>query len=157
MTLTGSVSAVANENTFKLAIIKDYLGSREIVNGNFTKSIAYLTRKNADNSSFELNMGLCTSYIKTHNINHSESACTAAITDLQSITADNKQVTYLKSVSYSNRGVARYLKDDFTGAIEDLITAISIDSNSITEHNLLLVKHQSNQSNQDNSDKIAGF
>jgi len=150
MALTSSVSAVANENTFKLAIIKDYLGSREIVDGDFTKSIAYLTRKNADKSSFELNMGLCTSYIKTHDINHSESACTAAITDLQSIKTNNKQVTYLQSVSYSNRGVARYLKNDFTGALEDLTTAISIDSNSITENNLTLAKRKLSADTRDN-------
>jgi len=139
---TSSVSARENSSSFKLAIVKDYLGSRSIALGNYAKGINYLTRNNTINSTFESKMGLCTAYIKTSNIDKSESACTSAINDLKTIKKDNKQVTYIKSVSYSNRGVSRYLNDDIAGAIEDLTTAVLIDSNPITTHNLKLAKYK---------------
>jgi hypothetical protein len=137
-----SVSADENDSSFKLAIVKDYLGSRSIALGHYVKGINYLTRKNTDNTSFESKMGLCTAYIKISNVDKSESACTSAINDLKSIKTDNKQVTYIKSVSYSNRGVSRYLNNDIAGAIDDLTTAVLIDSNPITTHNLKLAKYK---------------
>jgi hypothetical protein len=139
---TSSVSAVENNSSFKLAVVKGYLGSRSIASGNYAKGINYLTRKNAVNENFESKMGLCTAYIKMSNIDKSESACTSAINDLKTIKKDNKQVSYIKSVSYSNRGVSRYLNHDIAGAIDDLTTAVLIDSNPITTHNLKLAKYK---------------
>lgn len=135
-----SLSTLASEPQFKVAVIKDFKGSEEIISGDFTKSIASLTKGYNTQEKFEVSMGLCAAYIKTNNIEKTESACTSAINSSKYISSNSKHAAYLKSVSYSNRGVARYLKDDISGAIDDLTTAILIDDNAIVKSNLRLTK-----------------
>jgi hypothetical protein len=140
LALTGSASAIEKKPAFQVAIIKDFPGSHEISSGEFAKSIKYLTKTNVRHSSFEINMGLCVAYIKMNNTDKSEAACTKAINDAKLSKVTSQQSTYLKAVSYSNRGISRYLENDISGAIEDLTFAATIDANAITKNNLQVVK-----------------
>jgi hypothetical protein len=134
-----SVSAMAEISTFKVAVIKDTTASQEIISGDLEASITQLTLNNKN--TFENNTGLCVAYLKSKNVEKSESACTAAIESISSVGYDKKK-TYLQSLSYSNRAIARYLKNDFTGAMDDLSVATSINSNTITAGNLQLLKNK---------------
>jgi hypothetical protein len=134
-----SASAMAEISTFKVAVIKDTTASQEIISGDLEASITQLTLNNKN--TFENNTGLCVAYLKSKNVEKSESACTAAIESISSVSYDKKK-TYLQSLSYSNRAIARYLKNDFTGAMDDLSVATSINSNTITAGNLQLLKNK---------------
>lgn len=139
LVLSTSLTAVANEANFKVAIIGNAQGSKEILSGDFNNGIESLTKTSAAKSSFENSMGLCAVYIKTKDANKSESACSTAIDSANSMNWRSKRGIYLKSLSYSNRGISRYLNNDIAGAIDDLTMAITIDTNEITRSNLIFV------------------
>jgi hypothetical protein len=122
LTLGYSINATANETSFKIATIKDTLGS-------YSPQVI----------TFNKNMNTCAVLTKAKKVDESESACTQAITSLKSVEGNNKKVKYLESLSYSNRGVSRYMNNDITGATNDLITAVLLDSNAITIGNLTLI------------------
>lgn len=126
LAVTSSVSASAETVKFKMAVIKDSIGKVQ-------PAVV----------SFNNNMESCTSHATRQNFGASEQACTAAIKTIESMDKSDKKVSYLKSLSYSNRGISRFLNDDISGAVDDFTTAILIDSNAITKTNLSLVKHLS--------------
>lgn len=126
LALSSSIAAIADEAKFKIAIVKNTIGSH---------SPHVLT--------FNKNMGLCASFTQAKKSNESELACTAAITSIKSIEGSNKKIKYLESLSYSNRGISRYLDNNLSGATNDLITAVLIDSNAITRGNLKLINQHS--------------
>jgi hypothetical protein len=123
LALSSSISAIADETMFKIAVVKKDIGSRKTHVLDFYKS-----------------MELCTAYIQTKNSKKSETACSVAITSAKLLPKNNNKTKYLRSLSYSNRGISRYINDDFSGAMDDLTTAILIDSNAITKGNLKLMK-----------------
>jgi len=122
LTISSSVIAVAAETKFKIAVIKKEVGSQS-----------------SHVLAFNKNMGSCAELIQAKNTNESERACTAAITSIKSIKTNAIKAKYLESLSYSNRGILRYMNDDFSGATADFIAAILIDSNLITKSNLKLI------------------
>jgi len=122
LTLSSSFIAVADETKFKIAEVKKEFGIND------TSVLA-----------FNKNMSACAELTKAKEINEAELACTAAITSVKSIKANAKKAKYLESLSYSNRGISRYLNNNLTGAQDDLMTAALIDSNSITQSNLKLI------------------
>ena len=126
LALSGSIAAVADETKFKIAVVKKALGSQNI-----------------HVLAFNKNMDSCAAFTQAKKANKSELACTAAITSVKSIKENSKKVKYLESLSYSNRGISRYLNNDLSGATDDLITAVLIDSNAITRGNLKLIKQRS--------------
>lgn len=136
--LTSSVAALAKDATFKIAVVKDAIGTKNIIAGDLTTSINQLTNTVKAENTFDNNMGLCVAYLQNKSIEKSESACTAAINSTKSMSLRNERAVYLKSLSYSNRGISRFLNHNFSGALEDLTIALSIDSNPITENNLKL-------------------
>jgi hypothetical protein len=154
--LTSPFSVTANELPLKLVIIKDTVGSEYIVSGDLSSGINRLKRINMFEKTFENNMSLCVAYIKLNNVDKSESACSAAIKSTKSMPLHNEQAIYLKSLSYSNRGIARYLGQDLSGAIADLTTAISINSNVITKSNLRLISDLSVEPNESTTSQISG-
>ncbi|MFQ3265367.1 MAG: hypothetical protein ACI9U5_001241 [Colwellia sp.] len=139
ITLASPISTFASDLALKVAVIKDTIASKNIIAGDSATGIKRLTRINRAEPTFENNMSLCVAYIQSNNVKKSENACSAAIKSTKSMPLHNEKVTYLKSLSYSNRGVSRYFSDDLSGAIDDLTTAISINSNPITKSNLMLV------------------
>lgn len=146
--LSSLVSASASELALKVAVIKDTVGSKNIMTGDLTTGIKRLTRMNMVEQTFESNMSLCVAYIQSNNKAKSESSCSAAIKSTKSMPLHNEQAIYLKSLSYSNRGIARYFSDNLSGAIDDLTTAISINSNPITKGNLRLISGLSVEPNE---------
>lgn len=126
LTLSGSITALANETKFKIAVIK-----KEV--GNESSTIL----------AFNKNMNSCVELIKAKKINESEITCSAAIENIKLIKTDTPNTKYIESLSYSNRAISRYLNHNLSGAKDDLITAILIDSNAITKSNLKLIKQRS--------------
>lgn len=122
--LCSSITAVADETKFKIAVVKNTMG-----------------HKNSHIIAFNKNMDSCAALTQAKKTNKSELACTAAINSFKSIKNNSKKAKYLESLSYSNRGISRYMNDDLVGATDDLIAAFFIDSNSITESNLKLIKN----------------
>ena len=141
LVLSNSLSAIASEESFKVAIIGGTYGNEAILEGDLNTGIRKLKRNSARKKSFETSMGLCTAYIKTKDIN-SESACSSAIDSANAMNWKSKKGIYLKSLGYSNRGIARYMNNNISGAIDDLTIAVSIDENPITKNNLALVKNE---------------
>jgi hypothetical protein len=126
LALSSAVSAFAGEVKFKLAVIEDTAGIQE------TNVI-----------TFNKKMSQCAAFAQTNKAIESEVACTDAIRSVQVLNGHSSTVNYLKSLSYSNRGISRYLHDDISGAEDDFIAAILIDSNVITKSNLKLLKQSS--------------
>ena len=162
LVLFSSVSAFAETLTFKVAVIEGATATKEIVAGDLINSIEKLANKNMVKNTFENNTNLCVSYLQSNNNDKSESACTAAIKSIESMRLHNKEVRtsykkikYLKSLSYSNRGIARYLNNDFSGAIEDLMVATAINSNPITTNNLHLLRKLPDEVNEITSSLLA--
>lgn len=138
--LSSSVSAFAADTAFKVAVIKDTTATEEILAGDLNKSIETLTSKTRVKNTFEHNTSLCVAYLQSDYTEKSESACTAAIESIESASPYSKKHSYLESISYSNRAIARYLNSDFSGAMDDLNLALSINENSVTSGNLKLLK-----------------
>ena len=136
-----SISALANEFPFKLTVIHNAVGTKDIASGNYNKFINSLPNDNTIEGAFERNMSLCAAYINTKEYDKSESACTAAINTLELISLPRKKSLYLKALSLSNRGISRYLNDDIIGSMNDFTTAILVDRNTITKSNLKIAKH----------------
>lgn len=138
--LTCSVGALANNAPLKVAVIKDAAQSDNIIKGKFVDSITSLSKKKLDALTFEESTSLCVAYLRTKDSIKSEMACTAAVDSSKTIASKSNKALYLKSISYSNRGVSRYLSGDIPAAMDDLTTAILIDKNAITESNLASIK-----------------
>ncbi|XPF94376.1 hypothetical protein ACM9HF_20570 [Colwellia sp. RE-S-Sl-9] len=134
--LTAPLAAIASEANLKVAVIKDATDSESILNGEYKEAIANLSSKNQD---FEESTTLCVAYLKSNNEEMSETACTAAIRSAKKLDTNSKKMRYLQSISYNNRAVARYLKDDMVGAMSDLAFAKSLDSNPLVKENLSLI------------------
>ena len=147
-----SVSAMAEMTSFKVAVIKDTTASQEIISGDLATSIAKLT--SADESSFETHTGLCVAYLKSKIIDKSVPACTAAIDSISSVQSYDRKKSYLQSLSYSNRGISRYLSNDIEGAMSDLSVAESINSNPITAGNLQLMKNKMIAMDESSTDEL---
>ena len=96
-------------------------------------------------------MSLCVAYLKAENAKLSESSCTAAINSVEEMKLNNGKSLYLKSLSYSNRGIARYKNSDIYGALADLNKAVSIDDNVIAVSNLMIIKQYSYELESDNA------
>jgi len=136
--ISASITAVAGESSLKVAVIKDSTDSKSVIKGNYSEVIANLASKNQD---FEESTTLCVAYLKSNNEEKSETACTAAISSAQSIETTGKKARYLQSISYNNRAVARFLKDDMQGAMSDLAAAKSLDDNELVQKNMLLINN----------------
>ena len=144
MTLVASspLMALENNSALKVAVVKDATGTQDIVKGNFNSSIKKLTRRHKTENSYNSNMSLCVAYLQADNKKQSELACTAAINNVEAMDLTNTNGLYLKSLSYSNRGISRYKNNDLSGALADLNQAILIDENTITLGNLKIIKQK---------------
>lgn len=135
----GATSAWASDDMFKVAVIENATATKGLIAGNIEASIKTLKRKVRTENTFENNMSLCVAYLKSDHIQNSESACTAAIKQVHWMGESSNNAKYLKSLSYNNRGVSRYLSKNIAGAIADFTKAESINANAITSNNLKLV------------------
>lgn len=150
-------ATMASEAKLKVAIIKSEASDQNIIDGEFKEIIANLSNAKMAGKyeAFEKNTALCVAYLKTSNAVESEAACTSAIRSAKTLDLSNKRVKYLKSLSYSNRAVARYLQSDVLGAMSDLATANSIDSNKIAKTNLEIMNSKIEASDYEQSTSLA--
>lgn len=137
---SNSIAVLAGEIPFKIAVIENAIGSKDIAAGKINKFIQTLPVEHTKESNFESDMSLCAAYIKSQTIEKSELACTDAIKSLEAKNLSGTKAIYLKALSYSNRGVSRYLNNDISGSMGDFTTAILLDVNPITTSNLTLIK-----------------
>jgi hypothetical protein len=150
-------TVMANDSKLKVAIIKNTATTSEIAGGEYKEIIANLSSSESEGkyNDFEKNTALCVAYLKTSNTVESEAACSSAIESAKTLESSNKRTNYLKSISYSNRAVARYLKDDVVGAMSDLAVANSIDSNKFSKANLEAMNSKLDESGYDESVSLA--
>ena len=135
-----SAEALANTPSFKVAVIENTQGNTELLTGKFSQGVAKLAAKDQSQQSFNISTGLCVAYLKSDLNEQAESACSLAIKQIESQPNQSPSKKYLTSLSYSNRGISRYVQDDVYGALDDLTTAIIIDNNPITQGNLKAAK-----------------
>lgn len=152
-----SASSLANDSHLKVAIIKSAETTAKVSEGEYKEIIANLSTSNVSGkyNNFEKNTALCVAYLKTNNISESELACSAAIQSSETLSAQNKRTSYLQSISYSNRAIARYLKGDVSGAMTDLTTANTLNSNKISKVNLEIMNSKFEQSGYDETTSLA--
>jgi len=136
--MSAPATLMAKESSLKVAVIKDTTDSKNIINGEYKKTIANLSTT-SNSLNFEESTSLCVAYLKANDKINAESACTAAITSSKHISSRNDNVNYLQSVSFNNRAVARYLKNDYTGAMNDLASARAIHNNKLVKSNITLM------------------
>jgi hypothetical protein len=141
--ISNSTSSFASQRTLQVAIVKGAIGNDNILSGDLESGIKKLKRRSLPLNNYDKNMGLCVAYLKNNNPVLSESACTSAIESISSKNLTSSHSLYLKAITYSNRGVARYLKNDLVGAMSDLTIAKSIDANNITKGNFKFIEHHS--------------
>lgn len=128
---------------FKVVVIKNALGTRSIIKGEYEKSLTDLktTKKPMTNlevkvSAFETQMGLCVANVKLGHYTTADNACTKAIEYISNTKLDLGRTAYLASLAYSNRGIVKHYMDDRAGAFKDFNTALSLDDNSVVLMNL---------------------
>jgi hypothetical protein len=143
LVLSNPVLAFESDSALRVAVVKNATGTNDIVKGNMNNGIKKLNRRHKDQYSFGSNMSLCVAYLHADDAKQSESACTAAIDSANKISLKSAKADYLKSLSYNNRGIARYINNDISGALSDLNAAVLIDDNIITVSNLALVEQYS--------------
>jgi hypothetical protein len=125
----------------KLAVIKDAIGSDEIVAGNYTTGLNKITDlQDKPLAAYDTAMGACVANIKLNDFSQASSACSKAIDAISAIKGRSRHNQYLKSIAYSNRAIVRYLSDDNQGALEDFTSALLVDDNSIVKNNILALK-----------------
>ena len=122
LTLSSSAIAIADESKFKIAVVKKEFGI-----------------KDSEILAFNKHMRNCAELTKALKADESEIACNAAIASIKLVKTDSRKAKFLESLTYSNRGISRFVNNDLTGAKDDLLTAMRIDENSITESNLELI------------------
>ncbi|MBA6390253.1 hypothetical protein H4J38_05570 [Colwellia sp. BRX10-3] len=140
--LSATHSAFASDDVFQVAIIKGAIGTEEITKGKLESGIKKLTENEKSQDFYANKMNLCVAYLQS-NVTHSdksETACTDAIDSLESAKRQSTKVRYLTSLNYSNRGVARFRKNQLTAALEDFELAVNINDNAITAGNLQKLK-----------------
>jgi len=134
--LSTSHATLASDATFQVAVVKGAIGTAEITTGKLASGIKKLTTNEASKPLYANKMNLCVAYLQSKHSNKSESACTEAINSLESVKRQSIKVRYLTSLNYSNRGVARYRKNQLSAALKDFESAVIINDNSITAGNL---------------------
>jgi len=146
MTLPSFIVNAENNGGMRIAIIKGAVGSNDIINGNYQQATSKLATLPLEpisankHAEIEYAMGLCAAFIKMDKLSQAKKACTNAIDSLDALNSSSQQIKYLTAMSYSNRGIAKYLADDTQGAYDDITTAMLIDGNDVVKENLIQFK-----------------
>jgi len=120
---------------FKVAVAKGAVGSSNVVSGEYHQGIAKLNSDD-NSSSFDNLITLCAAQIKTLKLEAAESSCSSALSALSTNATRGRHGKLLKALAYSNRGIARYLNDDDSGAYKDFVIASNLTNNKIVSENL---------------------
>ncbi|MAG76777.1 MAG: hypothetical protein CL811_08455 [Colwelliaceae bacterium] len=125
----------------KIAIVKDAVGSTDIVAGDYTTGLSKideLTPK--QESGYDIAMGKCVANIKLNELASANMACSQAIESIDEINGHSRHIEFLKSMALSNRAIVRYLSNDSLGALDDFTSALLVNDNDIVKSNILALK-----------------
>jgi len=136
-TLTANASSPANG--FKVALVKDAIGSEHIISGKYNTGIDELNLTN-NKDDFDKQMGLCVAHIKTLKLEAAEKSCSSAIKTISSNAARSRHDKLLKALAYSNRGVVHYLDNKTNKAYQDFVKASKLTTSNIVNENLAYFK-----------------
>ncbi|ASP48438.1 hypothetical protein [Cognaticolwellia beringensis] len=136
--LSATHTTFANDEIFQVAIVKGAIGTSDLTEGKVESGIKKLTANKKNQDFYANKMNLCVAYLqsKSKHSDKTETVCTEAITSLESVEHKSNRVKYLTALNYSNRGVARYRKNQITAALKDFEFAVEMDKNPITSGNL---------------------
>ena len=140
--LSTSYSTLASNSIFQVAVVKGAVGTTDLTEGKVESGIKKLTSSEKTQDFYANKMNLCVAYLQSDlsHSNKSESACTDAINTLESVKRQSNKVKFLTALNYSNRGVARYRKNQLVAALADFKAAVAIDQNLITNANLASIR-----------------
>ncbi|MCH2058510.1 MAG: hypothetical protein MK214_18260 [Thalassotalea sp.] len=125
----------------KIAVVKDAVGSTDIVAGEYTTGLSKideLTPK--QESGYDIAMGKCVANIKLNELASANMACSQAIESINEINGHSRHIEFLKSMALSNRAIVRYLSNDRLGALDDFTSALLVNDNDIVKSNILALK-----------------
>ncbi len=127
-------------NPFKVAVVKQAAGVKEIKRGNYQEGINEIAKsaKHSDDA-FAEKLNLCAANLKMGVYTEAETACSDAIT-LISKTEASDRADYLTSIAYSNRGIVRHYLADKAGAFADFNKAMTLDDNKVVRANVTALK-----------------
>ncbi|QOL26829.1 hypothetical protein LP316_05905 [Thalassotalea sp. LPB0316] len=135
--------ANADESNFKVAIIKDAAGSKDIIKGNFNESLTKMTQTPATLiEKFEQAMGLCVANIKLSQLDAAEANCSSAIDAGLAMETSTASRNKLSALAYNNRAISRALSEDTLGALDDFTSAMLLNQSSLINNNLTHFKKQ---------------
>ncbi|WP_448211295.1 hypothetical protein [Colwellia sp. MEBiC06753] len=126
----------------KVAIVKDAIGTQDIVSGDYRSGLNKIASTTARVASpYDQAMGACVANIKLKKLAQANSDCSQAINAIDEVSGRSRQKEFLKSMAYSNRAIVRYLAQDNIGALDDLTSALLVDDNEIVKSNIMAFKH----------------
>lgn len=138
MMLFTSSSMATGLSEFKLAVIKNGVGSTDIIKGEFKQSIKLI--KNDKANTFENAMGLCVAHLKITSLIKADNACTNAIKILDRTEQPNRQAQYLKALALSNRAIVRYIDGKIIDSHKDFVNALGLSERDIIKNNFNVFK-----------------
>lgn len=134
--LLASFASLAGSNGYKMVVIAEDALAAPIQAGALTTALSAATTQQAPDP-YARQMNLCVAYSKEGNTEKAKDACHKAVTLVrQSGNRPAELQRELRSYAYSNRGVARLLSGDNTGALADFQRAHDIEASVISQHNL---------------------
>lgn len=138
LALSLSTNAIASDDVanYKLAVIKETVGSSEIINGKSATGIAALQSAPSTDSAFNISMGLCVGQLKALKFVEAEKSCTKAVNNSEINATRGRHGKLLKAFALSNRAVVRIFKDNNVGAFDDFTSALLLTNNKIISDNL---------------------
>ncbi len=134
--LLASFASHAGSNGYKMVVIAEDALAASIQAGTLTTAFPAAATQQAEDP-YARQMNLCVAYSKEGNIKKAKDACHKAVTLVRH--SSNRPADLqreLRSYAYNNRGVARLLSGDNTGALADFQRAHDIEASVISQHNL---------------------
>lgn len=134
-----NLHAKNSDSLFKVAVVEDAAGTKEIMKGRYRLGLEKLNKKSSVLAQkYDTAMGACVANLMIKELTLAAENCSEAVEVYKS--KKGSQYRYLTSVAYSNRAVAHYKLGHFDSAVSDLETAASIDDNELVLENLTFLK-----------------
>lgn len=140
--LLNASSTIASEKLagYKVAIIKDSVGSESISKGLYKKGIDELSSSSINSNRYDTAMNLCVAQIKSTELDLAEKSCTKAIDAISLKVSRSRHGKILTAFAYSNRAIAKQLNNKSLAAYDDFTVASSIIESDIVASNFAYFK-----------------
>ena len=148
--LTTSTFVCAEDNKFKMAVIKGSAGASAIKTGNFEQGLQSINKQSVTPSSPEQiaqQMNLCVAYASLYKMSEAQQACNQAIELTKESQLTSGTERNIASLALNNRAIMKAKSKDYDGALEDLLAAIKVKKSRVITDNLIqLIQLQHEQS-----------